>query len=361
MRKEVIFAIALLILARAGFSWQLKLIKQIHIEEGSLFQSASFVVLEDGKLLFTDIKDKNNQLKIFNEDGKLFKAWGKMGPGPDEFGGLGFPDYQSPYLAVSDAGKHRIHVFEKISSYEFKKTGEIFAWEQSGNIKIYNNNVLISGYIVSPRGKKYVLFMRDIYGKETRYILPVEYRYGDRSLSEYEKTAEEVSGMSAMVFLDVHNDSVFCVSDVRLKIVRIDLKSNNIELIGKKTKNFRALRMDKKTRETLINAHAGREFIEDILTRHSFVSGIFADQEFAGVIYVNREKKVDDLLYYVSYVQLYDQSGHLFSEQRLSSFFSEEKIIPLYYQKEKRLLYLCSVSYSQETTKYVIYKYQLER
>lgn len=346
-----------LIVANISFSWQLKLVKQIPVDEGSLLQSASFVVLEDGKLLFTDIRDKNSQLKIFNEDGKLIKAWGKMGPGPEEFGGLGFPDYKSPYLAVSDAGKRRIYIFKKLNNDEFKRIGDILAWEQSGNIKIYDKSVLIWGFIVSPQGKKYGLFMRDFNEKETRYILPIEYSYGARSMSEHKKVVDEVSGISAIAFFDVYDDTVFYVSDVRLKIIKVNLKFNQIEIFGQEGENFRPVKMNKITKETLIKTRSG---LEDIMTKHSFVSGIFADREFVGVIYVHREKKIGDTLYYVPYVQIYDHSGKLLREQRLTSFYSEERIVPLYYQKDSRYLYLCSIIYGTEFTKYLIHKYQLE-
>ena len=104
-------------------------------------------MLEDGYLLFTDLKDNNNQFKVITEDGKLIKGWGKFDPGPDEFGCLGFLDYQSPHLVIADAGKHRIHVFEKLQNYKLKKIGEVLAWELSSHIKIYGKNVLLCGYI----------------------------------------------------------------------------------------------------------------------------------------------------------------------------------------------------------------------
>ena len=101
--RKLAFISAVLILSNLCFAWDIKFIKKIPVEDGVLFNSAGFVVLEDGNFLFTDFKDKENQIKIFNEDGKLIRAWGNMGPGPDEFGGLGFLDYQKPYLAVADA------------------------------------------------------------------------------------------------------------------------------------------------------------------------------------------------------------------------------------------------------------------
>lgn len=353
--KRIIIVLMVLGLVNYGLSWQIKLIKQIPIK--NLYQSAFFVVLDDGNFLFTDIHDKNAQLKIFNADGQLMKAWGKMGPGPDEYEGLGFPDYSKPYLAVSDAGRHRIHIFEKIANYEFKKIGEVFSWEQSGNIKIYDKNILISGFIVSPEGKKYSLFMKDFSNRETRYILPLEYTYGGKSMAEHKKISDEVSGISVIHFFDVYEDFVFYVSDVRLKIIKINLRSNKIEVFGEEPKNFHPVRIDKKTRESLLK---NPEIFEEIMNNNSFVGGIFADKEFVGTIFVNREKEKDHKRYYVAYAQIYDQAGKLYLEQPLTQFYSEERIIPLFYQKDNRLLYLCSITYDQESVIYTIYQYRVE-
>jgi hypothetical protein len=354
--KEKTLILLLLILSNFCFSQPVKLIKQIPINESALYQSASFVVLEDGIYLFTDARDKNNQIKIFNEQGELVKAWGKMGPGPEEFGGLGFPDYQSPLLAVSDAGKHQIHIFEIIKDFEFKKIGTILAWEQNGNIKIYDKNIIISGIIISPNGKKYLLFKRDFHGRKTDFILPVEYSYGRLSKSEHEKIKNEVSGISLLSFLDVCGDTAFYVSDVRLKIAKIDLKTNMIEFFGQEPDNFRPVVMNQKAREALLK---NPQVYEEILTQHSFVAGIFSDSKIVGLIYINREKKIGDSLYFVPYIQIYDHSGKLRYQQSLSPFYTEERIIPLYYQKDKSFLYLCSIIYGLEATRYTIYKYQI--
>ncbi|HDQ15870.1 MAG TPA: hypothetical protein ENN45_02305, partial [Bacteroidetes bacterium] len=330
--KKVTFISVFVVLTNICFSWQIKLVKTIPIEEEALFVSGLFTVLDDGSFLFTDIRDENNQFKILNKDGKLIKAWGKKGPGPDEFGGLGFLDYQSPYLAVADAGKQRIHVFEKLQNDEFKKISDFLAWEINDHIKIYKKNVLINGYIVSPKGRGYVLFMRDFTGKNTKYILPREKVYGDMSAREYEKTKEAVSGISYIAFIDIYEDTVFYVSDVRLGIAKINLRSKTIDFIRKEPKNFRALAMNKKTREMLMNPQDGVDKFEDILTKHSFVSGIFADKDFVGVLYVNREKKINNELFFVPYLQIYDHSGELLHEQPLAPFFSEERFTPLFYQ-----------------------------
>lgn len=337
------------------------MIKKIPIEDRALFNSVGFVVLEDGDFLFADFKDKENQLKVFNEEGKLIKAWGKMGPGPDEFGGLGFLDYQSPYLAVADAGRHRICVFEKAKNHEFKRISDILAWEQEGTIKIYQKNVVMHGYIVSPEGEKYKLFMRDFSGRKTKYILPIEHDYGAKSMSEYKKIRKELDIFFSITFMDIYEDTLFYVNDVRLKVDKIDLKSKKIEIIGKESRNFRTLSIDKRTKNMLMDPGYPGDLFQDILTRHSFVSGIFADKDFVAVVYVNREKKIGDTLYWVPYVQIYDHAGKVLHEQFLAPFFSEDRVIPLYYQKDKRHLYLCSIMSGEASYQYEIYRYSVER
>ncbi|MBC7362688.1 MAG: hypothetical protein H5U06_10485 [Candidatus Aminicenantes bacterium] len=360
--KRLALISMILILSNFAFSWEIKFIKKIPVEDGALLNSVGFVVLEDGNFIFADFKDKDNQIKVINQEGKLIKAWGKMGPGPDEFNGVGFLDYQRPYLALADAGRHRIYVYERLQGYEFKKMGEILAWEQEGPIKIYRNNVLIPGYVVSPAGKKFMLFMRDFNDRKTEYILPLENVYGARSMREYKKIKEEVFVLS-IPFIDIYEDTVFYVKDKRLKVDKVDLKSKKIEIIGEEPKNFRALSIDKKTRNRLMDPQnqKSKEELDEIISRHSFVSGLFADKNFVAVIYVNKEKKIGEDIYWVPYVQIYDYSGRVLHEQPLGPFFSSDRVIPLYYEKDKRQLYLCSIISHEAAYGYEIYKYSVEQ
>ncbi|MDI6697493.1 MAG: hypothetical protein QME85_00960 [Candidatus Saccharicenans sp.] len=107
--KKIIISCVFLILFLPNFcySWEIKLIKKIPIKDKALFHSVGFAVLEDGTFLFTDLKDKANQLKIFDEEGKLIWAWGKMGPGPDEFWWIGILRLSEPISGGSRCWKTR--------------------------------------------------------------------------------------------------------------------------------------------------------------------------------------------------------------------------------------------------------------
>jgi hypothetical protein len=355
--KKLSIPLIFFIVASFCYSWQIKLVKIIPIRDDKipLLLSGAFIVLDDGSFLFTDIKDKDRQFKLFNREGKLLKAWGRMGPGPDEFGGLGCIDYQSPLMAVFDAGKERIHVYEKQGDYDFKKISDVLAWEANSQIKLYKKDVLVCGSIHSPKGKAYVLFMRDFDGRNTKYILPIEDQYGRGSL----KVQEEVSGVSYLSFIDIYEDTIFYVSDMRLKIAKIDAKTFDREFIGNEPKNFRPLVMSRKTRSDLLQP--ANKTMEALLADFSFITGIFADRDLVGVIYVNREKKINHELDFVPYVQVYDHSGRLMNEQSLAPFYAEDRFIPMIYKKDKRHLYLLSMTSNETAYNYAIYDYFIEQ
>lgn len=99
--------------------------------------------------------------------------------------------------------------------------------------------------------------------------------------------------------------------------------------------------------------------MDDILSRYSFVSGIFADKNFFGVIYLNREKRIQGENYFVPYYQIYDHSGKLLGEGQIEDYYTMDNFTPLFYQKRKGLLFLLSTTDNESGLKYTIYKYEI--
>jgi len=49
--------------------------------------------------------------------------------------------------------------------------------------------------------------------------------------------------------------------------------------------------MDKKTRNELLQPQTGKGKMQEILNKFSFVTGIFVDKDYFGLIFLNREKR----------------------------------------------------------------------
>jgi len=216
----------------------------------------------------------------------------------------------------------------------------------------------MGGYITSPKGKGYIVFARDFYGGNTQYILPFEYKYGERSLSEHQKTREEVSGISSRCYADIYEDDLFYISDVRVRVIKTNLKTKKIEILGKDPKNFRAPVMDKKTRNELLQPQTGKGKMQEILNKFSFVTGIFVDKDYFGLIFLNREKRsaMNSILWLMFKFMIILERCCM--KVSWKTFYTEEKISPLVYQKGTGCLYLLGMTSSELGVKYVIYKYQ---
>jgi hypothetical protein len=214
------------------------------------------------------------------------------------------------------------------------------------------------GFIMSPKEKQYVLFGRDFRGGSTDYILPMESQYGDCSASEDKRIRDEVRGVSCRDFIDITDNEIFHISDVRFRIAKIDIKTKKIEFMGEQPNNFRQLVMSKKTREELLQPE--KKIMQQLLNGYSFITGIFADNDIVGVVYVNRDKRIGDELFFTPFVQIYSHSGQLLCTQHLPEIYSEDKTIYGYYKKETRDLYLLSMLSDENTVNYTVYDYQIE-
>lgn len=360
MRKTFLTA---LILITAGVcpAWQAKFVRDVAMkdERQPLMVASSIVVMDNGDFLFTDIKDRDAQFKAFDGRGRLIKAWGKMGQGPDEFMGLAGLVHREPYLAVQDCGKHVLHVFRNVGNYRFQRLFDV-PDRPDGIGKLYGGNVIIYGYIKSPQDKDYCVSMTDFGGRKTDYIIPNDRKYAD-SPGENRKIWEEVSGLSANGYFDLAGDTLFFVSDVRISIVRLDMKTRRIGFFGKPPGNFHPLSMSRKTHEELLQPETGKEVGERLRTNCSFVSGLFADKDIVGVIYVNRDRKIGGDLFYTPYLQIYDHAGKLLNEQSLTPAYFEDTGIQIHYNQDKRRLYLLRMLTGGEDYEYSVLEYSIEK
>jgi hypothetical protein len=165
--------------------------------------------------------------------------------------------------------------------------------------------------------------------------------------------------MSNKTSIDVYQDTAFYVSDVRLKVAKIDLRTMKTEFMGKEPRDFRRLVMDKKMRDEIEYPTSGKDIIDDIRIRHSFISGILADKDIVGILYENRDKRIDNELFCAPRIQINDHSGNPLHEQALAPFYSELRFSPYYYQKDKKRLYLLSQVSDESKVKFVIYEFAL--
>jgi hypothetical protein len=358
MRSYFLLSTILFLFAFGLYSVGIKDMGTIPIDQTDVIlqKISKFSVTEDEYFLFPDAKA--GDIKIFNNKGKLATTLGRKGPGPNEYIIPKYCDYKSPYFIFMDWGKSKIFFSEREKPLVFKILKESLCLALGYEIKIIDKNkFLISGYKAGPDGKCYDLYFMDPWTGKTEVILPCYLKYGCSSEREYDnKCLSEIAPLSIKGYCDYLNGYIYFAWQGDLKVLKINANTKNIEYFGKKTGAYIKPKVTSEILRLYNNRQRGGE---KIMRKMSFVTGVFTDNDFIGVTYVNYKEALEG---WQVIVQFYTLKGEFIEEKELPgavniSTFPE----PFFcYVKEKKMLYFLSWMIDKEEEDiYKIRKYQI--
>jgi len=358
MKKYIFILIfPLLVMTNLSFGLEVKLVKRFLLsQEKTILMSIScFAVTEDEMLILPDVKDGN--IKFYDNTGNLIKIWGRRGPGPDEFQSPMYCDYQKPYYIHLDLGKMRISIYKRAERAKFVRINEILCVGCFSDVRLLNKNVLVAGNKEDSNGNKFALYVKDFEDKETHYLLPSYVKYGFKSAYGFDRKYGEISPIGVTAHFHVHGDYVYYVWEGRLRIVRINLKTKKMGTFGQETKNY----VRPKVTKGILEARRIRKGIIERKEKEkmSWVTGVFADEDFIGLIYTNFDK-VSSL--WKAFLQLYSPEGELMSEVALPDAVTYVMGGPSnFYKKDDQHLYILSRRLNEEgyMDEYEIFKYKI--
>jgi hypothetical protein len=318
-----------------------------------LLYAADFVVAEDGVIFISDAKDGN--IKGYDSSGKLLNIIGQRGPGPEEFLGPSFCDYQAPFLAILD-GARKIHVYERRGRAELSKIGEIYCLMCTSDVILSGKGVLVDNYIHEKERGAFFLTLRELGGAAIRYLLPIERRYGYDSIRDYKVNYDDLSKLSAQRgFLTISDNRIFFVFDVKPKVIGVNLDGSGIATFGGPSPNYREPRIN----QTIRNAFSSEESesIKREREKVSYITGILSTKDMVGVLFSNYDASSD---IWKLYLQRYDAAGHFVSESLLREATNYGSLFHYYFQRETCILYVMAERYGDETDDYRILGYKLK-
>lgn len=321
-------------------SIDIQLIEKVDIDQSKVIleRISKIAVTEDEHYIFPDYKAGN--IKIFSPKGELLKVWGQKGMGPEDFASPLYCDYKKPYFILIDWGKYKLMLFERTNKLEFKKIREAFVFALGYDIKLYGQNALVAGYKKKPTTKnKFQLYFLNFYENKIDYILPVHIKYGCESAKEYEKNySNKYAPIGLDAFFDYVGNDIYYSWEGLLRIIKINIKTKEMEFFGKKTDNYitpkATPKLRRMKREKSMKMYTERQ-------KMSYVTGIFASEQFVGLTYANYDKKLEMWKYFV---QLYKTDGNFIMEKSLKDAVNATKFQEpsLCYSKEKKILYFLS-------------------
>ncbi|MHB8094478.1 MAG: hypothetical protein ACYDH0_05990 [Candidatus Aminicenantales bacterium] len=332
----------------------------LSMKEAPLYMGETFAVTEDDMFIVSDYKDGN--FKFYSAQGEYIRTWGKPGIGPDEFLSPRYCSYQKPFFMFYDMGRMRIYVYKRIGKTDFLKETEFIQTPTQMDFARIGNEVLIAGHIGVSDKESYALYSRNIKNDDVSYLMSNHTKFGYSSRAGFLAKGEEVGFFGSAGYCDYYGDYVYLIWEGNLKVFKIKLTNKEISSFGEPSSGYRKPRMNRALRDADriedSRKSMGRIFTEK--QKMSFITGIFADMDYVGVVYENYDKK--ESLWKAS-LQLYSLKGELILDCPLpgavrASDFRNRSI--QYDKVKKRLFYLSITSdKSSDFEKYEIYKYQL--
>lgn len=359
IKVALIFLLLFSAVAPAALGVEVTQIGKIELsqEKSLLMAATSFIKTEDDIFIIPDYKDGN--LKLYDLRGNLIKVWGKRGPGPLEFLRPVSCDYKEPLLSIFDFGKLRIFVYKRVGSEEFEKVSEFVCPNDKANIKLIEDQVLIAGYFAVSDKKQYGLYTINLKDGNYQYLLPVEVKYGFTSFGQFDSHRMSILPLGNAGYCDVYGDFIYFVWEGDLRIIKINRATKGFEFFGERTANYIKPKVTKKLEEGF--QMLSHEVVQAEFSKMSFVTGIFADENFIGVIYQNYDKKSS---LWKMFLQLYAPEGRLLYETALSNAvtYINFRANNSFYDRSDHILYYLSITYDEKTAidKYEIIEYKIE-
>lgn len=322
---------------------------QISQAEAPILYGADFAVAEDGVIFMTDSKDGN--IKCYDPDGRLLAVIGRRGPGPEEFLGPSFCDYQASRLSVLDGFK--IKVFERKARAALAKIGEIPCMACTSDVILSGKGVLVDAYIRTKEGK-FSLTLRGLDGS-VEYLLPNYLRYGFKSEGEHNTSYSDLSMLTSQRgFLSVLGDKVYFVFDARPIVTSLNLDGSRPSVFGGTSANYREPSVNQAIRNNFKSGSG--DVIRRERNKVSCITGILADQGFVGVLFSNYDAEAE---LWRLYLQRYDPAGKLLSESLLREAVNYGSFFNYYYQRGSGVLYIMSERYGDEADDYRVLGYKI--
>ncbi len=319
-------------------------------EEAPILYASDFVVTEDGLIFVTDGKDCN--IKGYDQTGKLIGITGRKGPGPEEFLGPFYCDYQAPYLAILDFMK--IVIYRRDGKGGLSRIDKIDCMACTSDIALWGKHLIVDAY-VAQNNEKYGLTIRGFEAKDSRGLLSLAGRYGFDSIGSYERNREDLSMLTQQYgSLSVTGNHVYFALDARMKITRVNIVNREVMTFGKPSANYREPRINQAIRDAFANMEDAPVAKER--KKVSFITGLISTDEMIGVLFSNYDPKADNWLLYM---QRYDPTGQLISECRLCDAVNYGNLYHYFFRDN--VLYVLSERYGDDSTdKYDVLAYRIQ-
>jgi len=336
----------------------IKFIERIEIpgEPQPLINPWDFCVTEDGLFLIPDYGAGNIKIYERNADVlKLSKIIGQKGVGSDDFSRPTYClyDKEGNKFGALDIGLRKIFIYARIDRLEFKRVQEVPCWHGGTDILLSQDKLFVSGYATDTNENPYDFYFIDLRDDQTTFLLPSYFKYGLKSLSEYEIQYRMNSGIKAIgikSFFDIQEDYAYFVWEGNLKITKVNIVSREIASMPFGTNPLYYIKPFASTR-LLEGYRKNFKLMQSEKAKMSYVRNIFANKKFLFVISEGPASANASNFK----IQFYTLDGVFLKETPMPGMTHYR----MWFDKDKSVLYSLSSELSGKALKYFILTYKI--
>lgn len=337
---------------------ELKFIEKFKIpqEEAILQLPSSFICAEDKLFFISDIKA--GDIKIYSAAGKYIKTWGKKGTGPNEFLKPLFIDYHKSYLALMDFGHRHIFIYNRKGKIGLEFVKKIFCLELGYDMCLRGDRLLVSGFKTDEKGNPYELYIKNTVDEKVTFLLPSAKKYDlvpestENYFKEY-RNKPDIRTIGIFGFCDWWSDHVFFVWEGNLRIIKLNVKTNDMVTFGKKTQNY--IKPTATSKMIRARKEKNSQVIAAEKRKMTYINTIFANRDLVGISYA---RWIGDKSAYRLIFQFYTPDGTFLGEVILSQL--SEYIPIFYFKKDENAVYLLNLeTHKDPDGEYSITKYSV--
>jgi len=323
--------------------FDIKLITQFYLDQTNeiLGNPGDMAIDNDDNIFITDRAFSN--IKIYGNQGKLIKIFGRKGEGPDEFGEPFTIDYSNGKFCFYDISRLYYYIYDR----EFHLLNSFFYLSDAAEFILSKNRIISNDYFRDKKGREYRGTILDFNGKVKKLLMPI--KYGKRDLAN--------RFYLSYAFLDVSNDGrIYYVRKKELKIILFDKEGKKLRSFGKSPKFYKRPQMTKSYQSALGSTSRISEAWRKWYYSFTWISGLSILKETLVIAISNFNKDLNKWQYWL---QFYDLDGNILEQTKLKEPGSESTDFFMDSNNKDRI-YILETTDEMEP-KYKFYKYEINR
>ena len=321
-------------------------------EDDFIAAAAPFAVTEDDLYLIPDYKA--GDIKVYDMKGRFVKRVGRRGVGPNELMEPRQSDYVDGKFVVLDMGRRQYTLYQRDKDAvlkEFKHLRSIYMGNDVAMMK--DNQALFSGYVPGKDGTEWRCFTYDFNTGQYNYLADIATFFGFSSDKEYQKARKDISIIGSQGYCDWWGDYAYLIWRGNLKIMKINMKTREMESFGKKTENYLQPTATERKRKALRERNL--RVLGEEAGKYSDIMGLYTNKDYLLLMYNKPRVKGEEVNSRM--LQFYTLDGTFINELQITH--GTGCVLFLSKDKNDDILYMLHPGEAEDYQEYLVSRFKI--